>query len=128
MKYVDSNSQLYEVILECDSKFSALIIEVVCEPPTLLLDKIKENLKIRGIKGRILIDSLLYEGNSNKRFIEVYFDGNEYIKDSFEFTNIERGNKIRKITSDYLRGNNELLEYSILTLLQKKMINNGLNL
>ncbi|WP_291560738.1 MULTISPECIES: type II toxin-antitoxin system RnlB family antitoxin [unclassified Clostridium] len=125
---LDLKKYSYKLIDNIDVDYKPFIIELCCEPPTLLLNNIENDLRIKKIKGRILIDCLLYTGNSKDRFIEAYFNGTKFEDDSIKIVEVERGNKFRKITSDFLREEVEILDYSILTTVQKKLILKGLNI
>jgi hypothetical protein len=118
----------YNFIKLGNSRYSVLIIETVCEPPSKLLDKIAEDLSAEGICGEVIIDSLLYNGNNNERFISMYFCGNQFDKSSFKFVKIAREDILRVLTSEFLRSNYELVEYSILNSFQKKLLIKGCNL
>lgn len=108
--------------------YSAIIIETICEPPTSLLEKIGNELKRKNISGEILIDALLYSGNSNERFIKANFIDGKFDEGSFDYIRIPRGAMERKISSEYLRNKIDLLWSSCLTEIQKKLIIKGCNL
>ncbi|MDY3360015.1 MAG: type II toxin-antitoxin system RnlB family antitoxin [Clostridium celatum] len=128
MNYFIKEQEEFNIVVMNDFKYSVVIIDKTSEPPTYLLPKLKDELISNSISGDILIDSLLYSGNSNERFIKANFIDGDFIKGSFEFVDIERGNVIRKITSDYLRDNQELIEFSILSTMQKRLVIKGCNL
>jgi hypothetical protein len=124
MEYIIINESINKELVY----YSAIIIETICEPPTSLIDKIGDELKKRNISGEILIDSLLYSGNSNERFIKANFVDGEFDKGSFSFIRVPRGSIERKISSEYLRNKVDLLWSSCLTEMQKKLIIKGCNL
>ncbi|MGI1691689.1 type II toxin-antitoxin system RnlB family antitoxin [Thermoanaerobacter uzonensis] len=128
MENIILKRESYNFIKLSGSKYSILIIVTVCEPPSKLLDKIAEDLSAEKICGEIIIDSLLYNGNSNERFISAYFCGNQFKKGSFKFIKIDRGDILRTLTSEFLRSNYKLVEYSILNSFQKKLLLKGCNL
>ncbi|MFC0903909.1 type II toxin-antitoxin system RnlB family antitoxin [Clostridium sp. MT-14] len=73
----------------------------------------------------IILDHTLHNGISNNRFILMNYDKNktQYTCKVFNTTN---DSPIRKISCDYFRNQPQLIEYSILTFPQKKMILKGI--
>lgn len=128
MDYFIKEQEDFNIVITNDFKYSVVIIDKTSEPPTYLLSKLKDELISNGVSGYILIDSLLYSGNSRERFIEANFVDGNFEEGSFQFVDIERGNVIRKITSDYLRKNEELINFSILSAMQKRLVAKGCNL
>lgn len=128
MDYFIKEKEEFNIVITNDFKYSVIIIDKTSEPPTYLLSKLKDELISNGVSGHILIDSLLYSGNSSERFIEANFLDGNFDEGSFQFVDIERGNIIRKITSDYLRKNEELINFSILSTMQKRLVAKGCNL
>lgn len=115
----------YDVLRSADSNYPVYIIENSCEPPTSLLKDIENDLSSLGISGEIIIDSLLYNGNNQERFISAYFNGNKFDSGTFKFIEVDNNNILRKLTSEYFRKNISLIEYSILNNHQKKLIIHG---
>jgi hypothetical protein len=73
-----------------------------------------------------LIDELVHSGNNNDRFIRGYFDGENFDQSGFSFEVIDRRHEIRKYSCDLLRKEPDVIDYSILSNVQKSLINRGL--
>lgn len=127
MKLIEEKEDYYLFKL-VDMKYNILVVETSSESPIKLINMISDDLIKNKIEGKIIIDSLLYNGGNKERFISAIFINGKFDIDSFEFVKIERGDPIRKITSEYLRQNKELIEYSILNTIQKRLILSGCNL
>jgi hypothetical protein len=75
------------------------------------LNEISAELLSNKINGIVIIDCLLYCGNNQDRFISAYYD-NGFDFNSFKYENIKRESYLRKLTSNYLRENNDLVEFN----------------
>ena len=82
----------------------------------------KLNLK----NNKVLFDMILCRGNTSDRFIEFKIDSNMLVKSSMSILKIGKKNNIRKLSTNILNSNKEMLENSILTSIQKKMILKGI--
>lgn len=120
--------KMYDIIKLQNSEYASLVIICNAKSPVDYLSSIYSELKEKNISGKIVIDEILHVGNNNKRFISFNFNSTESIEQiELNFVNIKKDNELRKITCDYLRENN-LLEYSILTSIQKRMITKGISI
>ncbi|WP_099329409.1 type II toxin-antitoxin system RnlB family antitoxin [Clostridium paraputrificum] len=119
----------YSIIrLNDDSEYTNLIIMCNANSPLDYITMIKEDLMKFDINGKVLIDQILHVGNTNKRFISMAYSKNDLEKnEEMEFANISKSSLIRKISCDYLKDNG-LVEFSILTSIQKRMINKGISI
>ncbi|MDB1949203.1 type II toxin-antitoxin system RnlB family antitoxin [Clostridium tertium] len=119
----------YSIIrLNNDSEYTNLVIICNANSPFDYMTMIKEDLMKFDTNGKILIDQILHVGNTNKRFISMVYDKNNLeIDKELEFVNISKGSLIRKISCNYLKDNG-LVEFSILTSIQKRMINKGISI
>lgn len=119
----------YSIVrLNNDLEYTNLVIMCNANSPFDYIAMIKEDLMKNNIKGKIIIDQILHVGNTNKRFISMVYDKDNLEKDKeLEFVNISKGSLIRKISCDYLRENG-LIEFSILTSIQKRMLNKGISI
>lgn len=102
-----------------------LIVMKTCEPPFNYLSAISQYLKSTSFSGTVVIDQLLHSGNTNERFIVVLFDGEQFLKSSFEFKIIDRRSQIRKYICDFLREDPEAIDFTILNQSQKRLISKG---
>lgn len=119
----------YSIVrLNNDLEYTNLVIMCNANSPFDYIAMIKEDLMKNNINGKIIIDQILHVGNTNKRFISMVYDKDNLEKDKeLEFVNISKGSLIRKISCDYLRENG-LIEFSILTSIQKRMLNKGISI
>ena len=74
---------------------------------------------------RVLFDSLLSIGNTSERFAEASFVGEKFVLNSFKFVEIKKNNMIRKFCARFFNENGNMLEYSILTPIQKELLRKG---
>ncbi len=112
--------------LKC-SDYSALVILCNSDSPLQYLEDIATDLRDNLIEGNILIDQILHSGNNEERFIECKFDQGMFTRNSFKFVRIPKDSEFRKKTCNFL-SETSLIEYSILSSIQKKMINKGISI
>lgn len=118
--------KMYDIIRLEDSEYNGLVIMCNANSPIDYLSLIYTELKEKNVHGKIIIDEILHVGNTNKRFIGFEFNNNLSLDDiKIEFVDIKKDNALRKISCEYLR-TNDLLEYSILSSIQKRMIDKGI--
>lgn len=118
--------KMYDIIELNNLEYNTLIIICNANSPVDYLPSIYKELKERNIQGKILIDEILHAGNTGKRFIGFEFNNKLSLKDiNMNFVNINKSDKLRKISCEYLR-KNDLLEYSILSSIQKRMMRKGI--
>lgn len=118
--------KMYDIIKLDNLEYNSLVIICNANSPVDYLPSIYNELKEKNIEGKILIDEILHVGNTNKRFISFEFDNDISLKDiKMNFVNIKKDNELRKISCEYLR-KNDLLEYSILSSIQKRMMRRGI--
>lgn len=75
---------------------------------------------------RIIFDTILVRGNGEKRFVDCVFDGNKILKDTLKVRKIKKSDRIRDISADILSQNKDLVDNSVLTSIQKRMILKGI--
>ncbi len=110
-------------ILDNDG-FDMLLLLANSDAPLTLLNEIENTgLKLKSI--RILIDQILHCGNTDERFIALELIDGKLVESSICFVNIDKCSKIREISSRLLCDNN-LVESSILSTIQKRMLGKGI--
>lgn len=115
----------YNIIkLDNDMECVNLVIMCSANSPFDYIEEIKDDLIKYNAKGEIIIDQILHVGNTNKRFISMKYENGDF-EINHNFANISKGSSLRKISCNYLK-ENKLVEYSILTSIQKRMINKGI--
>lgn len=117
--------KLFETVVLSGNKYAALIIGTSCEAPSKYLKEIASELQAKQVKGTIILDMLLHSGNSDERFISVDFDGEKFDDCTFKFIKVEKNNDTRKLSATYFQDYPEIVEYSILNSIQKKLILKG---
>ena len=116
----------YNIIDLENSDYDILVIMYTANSPMDILSLIYDDLKSRKSTCKILIDEILHVGNTEKRFISLDFNKDEQFS-NIKFVNVNKGDVIRKISCKYLNDNN-LIEYSILSSIQKRMMSKGIAL
>ena len=86
-----------------------------------LLPELSDELKKKNIKGEILLDLLLSNGNNNSRFFKIYFNGNKFDLTTLKKTTTPDESILLKINS-YLKQNKEILYNSVLPSADVKRI------
>lgn len=115
-------------IIKINNKdYKAIIFSNTYESQLFYLEDITKELKNQKINNcKILFDKILIVGNTSERYTEAIFDGEKFIDSSFKYVKIDKKSNIRKISTDYMRSNISILNNSILTSLQIKMIKKGI--
>lgn len=106
-----------------EDEYEYFIISLTYESILDYIEDIEKNLSIEKNKIIILIDQLLTTGNNKNRFISCEYQ-NGKIK-LFTARNVNCSENIRKISSQALKDNYDLIENSILTKNQKQCIKEG---
>lgn len=106
-----------------EDEYTYFIISLTYESILDYIEDIEKKLSIEKNKILILIDQLLTTGNNKNRFISCEYQ-NGKIK-LYTAKNVDCSNDIRKISSQVLKDNYELIENSILTKNQKQCIKEG---
>ena len=116
----------YSIIKINNKDYKAIIFSNTYESQLFYLEDITKELKNQKINNcKILFDNILTVGNTSERYTEAIFDGEEFINSSFKYVKIDKKSDIRKVSTDYMRSNISILNNSILTSLQIKMIKKG---
>ena len=74
---------------------------------------------------KIIIDQILHIGNNSERFIYLEINHGEVSKSSIKFIQIPKNDKIRELSRDVMISY-DLIDFSILTTIQKNMLNKGI--
>lgn len=118
----------FSIYLNSNGAYSAIVILKTSDAPFDILDSIAEYLSKNNFSGNIIIDQLLHSGNNNERFIVGNFDGKQFDTASFRFEKLKKQSPERKYMCDYLRNDDDLINFSILTNAQKELIKHGYNI
>lgn len=89
--------------------------------PIEVLESLEHELKEIRVKGKIIFDLLLSNGDSPDRYFEADFDGSQIDKKSFRQVN-SISNKVKQISNKYYYDRLNLLENSVLSKAQKFLI------
>ena len=119
----------YDIIRIENEDYKFIVFSTTYESPLAYAEEISKDLSYYNIKeAKVIFDMLLNMGNESDRFTEAYFDGNKFDISSFKSIDVSKKSKLRKISCNYFKTNMELLEYSILNSMQKKMLAHGLTI
>lgn len=108
-------------------KYSGIVYSCSYDSPLSHLLNIEKQIKELGIgDGYILFDTLLSKGNSSTRFFETRFEDAKLIKLSIKNIEVPKNSEIRKAACEFYRESGINLNNSLLTEVQKRIINKGL--
>ncbi|MNW61741.1 hypothetical protein D3C74_398260 [compost metagenome] len=108
------------------SGFNALLILTNSDSPLNPISEI-EKITSKFKNSRILIDQILHCGNTDERYISLEIADGKVNKSSICFFTISKGDIIREESRKILCDNN-LIEFSILSNIQKKMLKKGISI
>lgn len=109
--------------------YDAIIFSESYESPLAYLDEVTEEIKKQHMTNvKILFDVLLCMGNTSERFVEAFFDGKEFNLESFRVVELKKNDTLRQFCTSFFFENSELLEYSILTPVQKEFLKKGITI
>ena len=110
-------------------EYDIIVFSQSYESPFSCLDEItKEIREISVSNARILFDTLLSSGNTNERFAEACYTDDNFVLGSFQFVEISKKDQLRKYCAEFFCENREILEFSILTPIQKKLLSKGITI
>lgn len=115
----------FDMIVVSEEKENILVVMKTSESPFDYLWEIEASLRERHYTGVVMIDELLHSGNTEERFIQGYFDGSQFDSRRFVFEPVPKKSKLREPICVYLLEDKEILEFSILTVRQQKLIEHG---
>jgi len=115
----------YEIIKTFNQEYIALVTMCNSYAPLQYLEVIESDLIKQNIFGSVLLDQILHVGNTDERFILIEINENGINRSSIKFIRVSKKSFFRKLTCDLLVKEN-LLDTSILSSIQKKMIIKGL--
>ena len=115
----------FDIISINDDNQNLLVVMKTSDPPFDYLSEIEDSLKKIHYIGAVMIDELLHSGNTEERFIQGYFNGNQFDYERFAFELVSKKSKLREPICLYLFKDRESLEYSTLTTKQQKLIEHG---
>lgn len=87
-------------------------------------EEIEEDLKERGVKGKILFDLLLSHGNNPDRYYEASFDGEKINEESLKVAK-SISKTIKSLSMNFYREQKQSFDSSILSTAQKFLIKSG---
>lgn len=119
----------YEIVRIEYAEYDVMIFSASYETPFLYLEEINKELKNYNIKNsKVVFDMLLNIGNTSERFAEAVFDGECLVDSTFKFAKVDKKDQLRKISTEFFMKKSVILEYSILSSVQKKLINKGISI
>jgi len=118
------NNDFEVITLENDIEYGYLIILNKSNSPYNYICSIAQSLNFRVNKSKVLVDQILHVGNTDKRYMEYSLNGDMLTEG--KFVKIAKNSIYRKISCEYFKGKSEIMEGSILTSIQQRMINKGI--
>ena len=117
----------YKIVSINYSEYKVMIFSEEIEHPLSNIKEIEKDLENMNLKNyKVIFDMILCRGNTKDRFIECIFDGHYLQENSMEVLTVNKKHDIRKISTKFLSNNRELVENSILTSVQQRMILKGI--
>lgn len=117
----------YNILKVNNDDYKVIIFSTSYETPLLYLEDISNELKSQNLSNcKVIFDMLLCKGNTTERYTEAIFDGKQFIKSSFKYVKVGKKDELRRISLNFFKSNILVLNNSILTSLQIKMINKGI--
>ena len=113
----------YKIIPLKNQEYAYLVILCNASSPYDHINDILQELKNKG-SSKVLIDQMLHVGNNEKRFLTFCFDGQNSVSEK-AFVRIKKDSPLRRTSCEFFK-NNEIMENSILSSIQKRMIKKGL--
>lgn len=93
--------------------------------PLKCLNDIKKDLSKSDVKGDVLFDFLLSNGNNSKRFAKIYFNGQDFIGDTFEYIKVDKNEIYRKLSAEYYVKSKDRMNFSFIGYKLKEIVCNG---
>ncbi|MDF2503865.1 type II toxin-antitoxin system RnlB family antitoxin [Clostridium sp.] len=129
--YKESNKSIeshYNIQKLDNMQYDYIIFSKSIETVTDYLEHIIETIKED--KFTLIIDNLLHNGaSSDSRYIEIKWNKSKSINENYKnvkFAEISKNSIFRELSTEYYKNNKNLIEHSILTSIQKKMILKGI--
>lgn len=114
----------FEVISLAENlEYNYLVVLCNAESPYEFLDDIARSLNLLSGNCKILIDEILHVGNTEKRYMEFVLV-NGKLTDG-KFVQIPKASNYRTLSCTFLK-NNEIVNGSIISSVQYRMINKGI--
>ena len=121
----------YQINLLENQKYQIIIFMKSLSGLTFLQERlnIEKDLADMNIKeADVIVDNLPHQANTPQRFVEAVFKEGAFVKSSIQYVNIKKGDTIREIASKYYQENGHLLNDSLATTVQKRIIRKGYTL
>jgi len=115
---------IYKIIETKLKSYTYIVFSLSYMNPIDQKEEIEEDLKKRGVKGKIIFDLLLSHGNNPDRFYEASFDGEKIDEDSLKAAK-SISKTIKRLSTSFYREQNQYLEGSILSTVQKFLVKRG---
>ncbi len=119
-------SEVNIIELSNEFKYSACVVLQT----HLSLHEIKPVLEhqLTELQGKIVLDTLFHSGNVEDRFIEVEIKNGQINWSTVKVASIGKHNEIRSLVARHIKDNLELINSSILSSIQKKLISKGIGI
>ncbi|BES64791.1 hypothetical protein SANA_12300 [Gottschalkiaceae bacterium SANA] len=117
----------YTIFLKSTEGFKVLITMRNSEAPLQYFRSIERELSELDVSGEVLLDQMLHVGNTEERFISMIIKGKNIDESSLRFVRLKKSSEYRQLTCKLLK-EERLVENSILSKIQKKMILKGMSI
>ena len=110
-----------------DNSYFALLTTLSPNNPIDLIRQFVEEHQFNCL-GNIIVDCILYTGNNSDRFIEIKCEDGKLNLNKYNFVILDRKNEIRIKANNTLRRYPVLVNNSILSNSQKKLLLHGISI
>ncbi len=111
------------IVLKENPEYKYLVVLCKSKSPYEYLDSIAHNLNSQTGDCKILIDEILHVGNTDKRYMEFSLKDGRLVNG--KIVRIPKSSDYRSLSCAFLK-NNEVMEGSIISSVQYRMINKGI--
>lgn len=126
IKGVEWMDKFYVSKLKNFNDFIALLLLTNSDAPLTPIDEIEKTVSSMEY-GHILIDQILHSGNSEDRFITLDVKNGRVVRNSISFYTVPKDAYVRNISRNLLFQHN-LIDFSILSSIQKRMLKSGISI
>ena len=110
----------YKIVAINNNEYDVIIYSEARRSPFDNIREIEVDLRKMDLAhNKILFDMILCRGNTYERFIKCDFDGSLLLKNTMEVVFISKKDALRKISVNYLSSEEDKINNSILTSVQK---------
>lgn len=114
-------------IFNKDNKDICMIFSTSYLSPLKFVPDIEQELSfLLNHETEVYFDFFLSSGNTSERYGKAYFDGKNFVSNSFKYIVVDKGNSLRVLSAQYYKDAKDDVDFSFINNIQKKMIFKGI--